>query len=74
MATYLWCSWSQEDGTILSQCHILKHVLCQLREQVVLGLVSWQLLQQALNQAVPLLALVDQGSQLGLESRLHGKG
>lgn len=44
MSTYLWCSWGQEGGTILSQCHILKHVLRQLREQVVSGLMSWQLL------------------------------
>lgn len=74
MATYLWCSWGQEGGTILSQCYIVKHVLSQLGEQAVLGLMSWQLLQQVLNQAVPLLALVDQGSQLGLESGTHGKG
>lgn len=74
MATYLWCSWGQEGGAIFSQCHILKHVLCQHGEQVVLGLVSWQLLEQVLNQAVPLLALVDQGSQLGLDSGTHVKG
>lgn len=74
MATYLWCSWGQKGGTIFSQCHILKHLLRQLGEQVALGLVSRQLLQQVLNQAVPLLALVDQGSQLGLDSGTHGKG
>lgn len=45
MATYLGCSWGQEGGTILSQGYILKHVLRQLREQAVPGLVPWQLLQ-----------------------------
>lgn len=64
---YLWDPRSQEGGRILSQCHVIHHVLRHPGEQVVLCPVSVQLLKQVCDQVVPLPALLDQGSQLGLK-------
>lgn len=64
---YLWDPRSQEGGRVLGQRHVIHHVLRHPGEQVVLHPVSAQLLKQVCDQVVPLLALLDQGSQLGLK-------
>lgn len=57
---------SREGSCILGQCHVVHHALCHLREQLVLQPMSAQLPKQVRDQVVPLPALLDQGSQLGL--------
>ena len=64
---YLWERRSQEGGRVLSQCHVVHHAPRRLGEQGILGPASVQLLQQVHDEAVPLPALLDQRSQLGLQ-------
>ena len=63
---YLWDPRSQDGGRVLGQCHVVHHVVRHPGEHVALRPVSAQLLKQVCDQVVPLLALLDQGSQLGL--------
>lgn len=63
---YLWDPRSQEGGRALGQRHVVHHAVRHPGEQVALRPVSAQLLKQVCDQVVPLPALLDQGSQLGL--------
>lgn len=64
---YLWDAGSQEGGRVLGQRQVVHHAVRHLREQVTGPPVSVQLLQQVRDQVVPLPALLDQRSQLGLK-------